>query len=62
MNRDKMAATIAYSMDALTYEQRMIVAEAFASDLRLSKKLRIKFIVDCHKVSEWDRIAATVAA
>lgn len=55
MTQEKIAATIAYSMDALTYEQRMAVAEAFANDLRLKGTRRQSFIVKCHKFSELNR-------
>lgn len=52
LTQSRVAATIAYSMDDLTLPQRMIVANAFATDWRLTGERRSKFIEACHKASE----------
>jgi hypothetical protein len=56
MTQDRIAATIAYSMDGLTFSQRMVVAEAFANDFRLTGKRRDAFIDKCKKFSETEPV------
>ena len=56
LTQAKIAATIAYSMDTLTFAQRMDVAEAFASDWRLRGNRRVDFLASCAKVSEADAL------
>lgn len=50
----RLAATIAYSMDAagFTPEERARTAEVFASDLRITGIRRRNFLADCQKASE----------
>jgi hypothetical protein len=52
MKRDHIAATIAYSLYHLTFEQRMFVAERFAAEMRLTGKRRSDFIQNCKTLSE----------
>ena len=50
----QIAATIAYTAEqfGFTFEQRMRMAEAFATDLRLTGKRRTAFIENCKRESE----------
>lgn len=54
MSTKQIASTIAYTLDwqGFTLEQRLVVAEAFADDMRLKGKRRETFIADCYKESE----------
>ena len=54
MTLGKVAATIAYSLDAagFTQAQRWLIAETFANELRMTGKRRERFLIDCRKASE----------
>jgi hypothetical protein len=59
VNRAKIAATIAYTLSGMgfTQAQRLLVAEAFANDLRLTGTPRVKFLNECRTYSEQQALA-----
>jgi hypothetical protein len=64
MTQQQIAATIAYSLDAMgfTPAERARVALTFAQDLRLTGKRRERFLEQCQKFSERPSLPRVVAS